>query len=57
MEAVTQYMQAPHPFTVRVTAVEVIKTVGGKVSSWTHRMITSLLSMVSISNADILSLR
>lgn len=50
-------MQAPNPFTVRVTAVEVIKSLGGKVSAWTYSMITTLLSMVSISNADILSLK
>ena len=57
MEALTIYMCQPSPLTVRNSAVEVIKTMGSKVSAWTHSMITSLLSQVTISNADIQSLR
>lgn len=57
MDAVTIYMCQPSPLLVRTQAAEVIRTLGLKVNTWTHSMITQLLSMVTISNADILSLR
>ena len=34
-----------------------MKTLGGKVSAWNLNMITALLSMTTMSNADILSLK
>ena len=53
----TPYMQSPSPYSVRTNGVEVLKTLSRKVSSWSQSLITSLLSMVSMSNADLLSLK
>lgn len=57
MDAVIIYMQAPTPYSVRTTTVDVIRTIGSKVNAWNHSMISTLLSMVTISSADILSLK
>lgn len=50
-------MQQPSPYSVRLTGVEVIKTLGSKVSAWTHSMITTVLSMTTMANADITILK
>ena len=57
MDGITPYMQAPSPYSVRATTVDVIRTLASKVNAWNHSLITLLLSMVTISNADFLSLR
>ena len=57
MDAVTPYLQQPSPYSVRLTGVEVLKTLGSKVSIWSQALITSLLSMTTMSNADILSMK
>ena len=57
MDAVVPYMAQPAPYSVRSSTIDVIRTLASKAKTWIPSMITQLLSMVNISNADVLSLK